>query len=111
MARIIVSGVGNGMGCNASRLLKSSGHDVAIISRGENGKKVAKDIGAHYSSCDLMNFKETANAISELSKKLGGLDALQPIPFPTPETIILAMVLHKHLHIFYLNDCNYHAEG
>ena len=76
MARIIVSGVGNGMGCNTSRLLKSSGHDVAIISRGENGKKVAKDIGAHYSSCDLMNFKETANAISELSKKLGGLDAV-----------------------------------
>ncbi|MCL4336877.1 MAG: SDR family oxidoreductase [Candidatus Thermoplasmatota archaeon] len=76
MARIIVSGVGNGMGCNASRLLKSSGHDVAIISRGENGKKVAMELDAHYSNCDLMNFKETANAISELSKKLGGLDAV-----------------------------------
>ena len=64
------------MGCNASRLLKSSGHDVAIISRGENGKNVAKEIGAHYSSCDLMKFEETARAISELSKKLDGLDAV-----------------------------------
>ena len=55
MSKIIVSGVGNGMGCNASRLLKSSGHEVAIISRGETGRNVAREIGAHYSSCDLMD--------------------------------------------------------
>ncbi len=76
MSKIIVSGVGNGMGCNASRLLKSSGHEVAIISRGETGRNVAREIGAHYSSCDLMNFEETSRAISELTKKLGGLDAV-----------------------------------
>ena len=64
------------MGCNASKLLKGSGHDVAIISRGENGKKVAGEIGAHFSSCDLMNFEETSRAVSELSQKLGGLDAV-----------------------------------
>ncbi len=76
MSRIIVTGVGNGMGCNASKLLKASGHDIAIISRGENGKKVAGEIGAHYSNCDLMNYEDTSRAISELTKKLGGLDSV-----------------------------------
>lgn len=76
MSGIIISGVGKGMGCNASKLLKSSGHEIAIISRGENGRNVAEEIKAHYSSCDLMNYEETSRAVSELSQKLGGLDAV-----------------------------------
>ncbi len=76
MSRIIVSGVGNGMGCNVSSLLKSSDHEVAIISRGETGRKVAETIGAHYSRCDLMKFDDTISAVSELAKKMGGLDAV-----------------------------------
>ncbi len=76
MSRIIISGVGNGMGCNVSKMLKSSGHDIAIISRGETGANVAKEIGAHYASCDLMNFEETSRTVSVLSEKLGGLDAI-----------------------------------
>ena len=76
MSRVIVSGVGKGMGCNVSRFLKASGHEVAIISRGENGRNVARDIGAHYAGCDLMDMGDTSRAVSELAKKLGGLDAV-----------------------------------
>ena len=76
MSRIIVSGVGKGMGCNVSKLLKSSGHEIAIISRGETGANVAREIGAHYASCDLMNFEETSKTIADLTGKLGGLDAV-----------------------------------
>lgn len=76
MSRIIISGVGNGMGCNASRFLKSSGHELAIISRSETGENVAKELGAYYASCDLLDHSETSKAAASLTSQLGGLDAV-----------------------------------
>lgn len=76
MARIILSGVGPGMGCSVARLLVESGHGIGIVSRGEKGRKVASDLGTEYVSCDLGDPAETAGAFRELSTSLGGLDGL-----------------------------------
>lgn len=76
MSRIIVSGVGPGMGCSISRLLRSSGNEVGIISRSDRGKKIADEIGALHVKCDLSSHSETRDAFRELSGKLGGLDGV-----------------------------------
>lgn len=76
MNRIIVSGVGTGMGCSISRYLKTSGNEIGIISRSEKGKNVADEIGASYASCDLMEPEDVASSFKELSSKMGGLDGV-----------------------------------
>ncbi len=76
MSKIIVSGVGTGMGCSISRFLKNSGNGVGIISRSNRGKQTADEIGAIYSRCDLMKHNDVAASYRELASKLGGLDGV-----------------------------------
>ncbi len=76
MSRIIISGVGNGMGCNVSRFLKSKNHELAIVSRGDAGAKVAKNLGTIYGKCDLLNFEDTRRTFREIVDRLGNLDGL-----------------------------------
>lgn len=76
MSKIILCGVGSGMGCNISTFLKNKGHEISIISRGENGMNIAKELGAHYAKCDLKSQKEVFNAFEKLTKAMGGLDGV-----------------------------------
>lgn len=76
MVRIVVAGVGPGMGCSISRHLKARGNDIALISRSDFGKKLAADLGAPYRQCDLTDRGNTATALNELAEHLGGIDAL-----------------------------------
>ena len=76
MSRIIVSGVGPGMGCSIVRLLKKNGNEVSVISRGEQGKKIAGELGVGYRKCDLMDQKSTEEAFADLAKSMGGLDSV-----------------------------------
>ncbi|MEM3676391.1 MAG: SDR family oxidoreductase [Thermoplasmataceae archaeon] len=76
MLRVIVAGVGPGMGCSIAKILRSRSYDVSIISRSEFGEKLAGELGAHYKRCDLTNFAEVRECIGELAGKMGGVDAL-----------------------------------
>lgn len=76
MSRIIVSGVGTGMGCSISRYLKNSGNEIGIISRSDKGRATAEEIGASYSRCDLMKQEDVVGSFKELSSEMGGLDGL-----------------------------------
>ena len=76
MSRIIISGVGAGMGCSISRLLKNSGNKIGIISRGDNGRKIAEELGAIYSRCDMMKPDEVIESFRKLASQLRGLDGV-----------------------------------
>ncbi|MEM0155310.1 MAG: SDR family oxidoreductase [Thermoplasmataceae archaeon] len=76
MSKIIISGVGNGMGCNISRFLKSKSHELGILSRGDVGENVAKALGAFYGRCNLLDFENTKNTFSEIVHHLGKLDGV-----------------------------------
>ena len=76
MSNIIVSGVGQGMGCSIVRLLKKKDHNVSLISRGETGKRIAQDLGIEYRKCDLMDQNSTLDAFTGLVKSMGGLDGV-----------------------------------
>ena len=76
MSKIIVSGVGPGMGCSISRLLKNSGNEVGIISRSDRGRTIADEIGVKYSRCDLGDSDATRTSFQELRGLLGGFDGV-----------------------------------
>lgn len=76
MSRIIVSGVGPGMGCSVSTALSRAGHEVAVVSRGDRGKSIAESLSAHYSRCDLSSLDEVRASFGKLSDSMGGLDGV-----------------------------------
>lgn len=76
MARIIVSGLGNGMSCTIARDLISSGHTVATVSRGSIGKSISQNLGSWHISCDLTDLPSVEAAVTGIGIKWGGIDHL-----------------------------------
>lgn len=76
MSRIIVSGVGPGMGCSVSTALRKAGHEVAVVSRSEKGKVIADEISALYAKCDLNDPVEVSKTFAELKNQMGGVDGV-----------------------------------
>lgn len=76
MSRIIVSGVGPGMGCSISTVLSQAGHRIAVVSRSEKGKSIAESLSAEYSQCDLSILSEVQESFKKLKESMGGLDGV-----------------------------------
>ena len=76
MGRFIIAGVGPGMGCSIAREFKSHGETIALISRSEFGKNLAKELNAYYMNADLKVFRDAEDTLSQLKGKLGGIDGV-----------------------------------
>lgn len=74
MPGVLVSGVGNGMGCAIARFLKEKGYSVAVISRSDVGKSVAEMIGAEYLRCDLRDPDSVRDVLESYVRNGGSLE-------------------------------------
>ncbi len=74
MQGVIVSGVGNGMGCAIARYLSEKGFRVAVMSRSDGGKHVANMIGADFLRCDLRDPDSVREALDIFTGRGGSLD-------------------------------------
>lgn len=76
MSRIIVSGVGPGMGCSVSTALSRAGHRIAVVSRSDRGRSIAESLSAEYTQCDLSKLSDVQESFGKLKESLGGLDGV-----------------------------------
>lgn len=80
--KIIVTGASRGLGKGIVRYLAAAGHTVGMLARSEELLKRLQEeftaYGIHHPvvACDLRDPKATENAMAELLRQLGGVDAL-----------------------------------
>lgn len=76
MRSVLVCGVGDGIGAAIVRELRSSGHRVAVVSRGKTGAELASELSVPHLTCDLMDEIQVSRMVEDAVKAIGSVDAL-----------------------------------